>query len=121
MTPECIVFDESTAMLDPSGRREVMNTIEKLNRENGLTVIAITHNMDEAVRADRVVIMDHGRVTMSGPPAEVFDHANELIAMGLGVPQATMLAHMLRDKGIDLPYGILDEEDAADAVARLIK
>lgn len=121
MTPECIVFDESTAMLDPSGRREVMNTIEKLNRENGLTVITITHNMDEAVRADRVVIMDHGRVSMSGTPAEVFDHADELIEMGLGVPQATMITHMLRENGADLPYGILDEEDAADAIARLIK
>lgn len=121
MTPECIVFDESTAMLDPSGRREVMNTIEKLNRENGLTVITITHNMDEAVRADRVVIMDHGRVSMSGTPAEVFDRADELIEMGLGVPQATMITHMLRKNGADLPYGILDEEDASDAIARLIK
>lgn len=121
MTPECIVFDESTAMLDPSGRREVMNTIEKLNRENGLTVITITHNMDEAVRADRVVIMEHGRVSMSGTPAEVFDRADELIEMGLGVPQATMITHMLRKNGADLPYGILDEEDASDAIARLIK
>lgn len=121
MAPECIVFDESTAMLDPSGRREVMNTIEKLNRENGITVITITHNMDEAVRADRVVIMDHGRIVMSGSPSEVFDHANELIEMGLGVPQATMIAHMLRDKGADLPYGILNEKDAADAIVRLIK
>ena len=120
MSPECIVFDESTAMLDPSGRREVMNTIEKLNRERNMTVITITHNMDEAVRADRVAVMDHGRIVMVGSPAEIFDRADELISMGLGVPQATMIAHMLRSNGVPVPYGVLDEEDAAEAISRLI-
>jgi len=97
-----------------------MNTIEKLNHERNMTVITITHNMDEAVRADRVAVMDHGRIIMVGKPADIFDRADELISMGLGVPQATMIAHMLRTNGVDLPYGILDEEDAAEAISRLI-
>ncbi len=121
MAPECILFDESTAMLDPSGRREVMNTIEKLNRERGMTVITITHNMDEAVRADRVAVMDHGRIVMLGTPEEVFDRADELTAMGLGVPQAAMICHMLREKGMPLPRGILDEKDAARAILETLK
>lgn len=121
MAPECIVFDESTAMLDPSGRSEVMDTIEKLNRERGMTVIAITHNMDEAVRADRVAVMDHGRIVMLGTPEEVFDRADELVAMGLGVPQASMICHMLRNHGMPLPHGILDEEDAARAICEALK
>ncbi len=121
MAPECIVFDESTAMLDPSGRREVMATIEKLNRERGMTVITITHNMDEAVRADRVAVMDHGRIVMLGSPEEVFDRADELVSMGLGVPQAAMICHMLRKKGMPLPHGILDEEDAARAILETLK
>lgn len=121
MAPECIVFDESTAMLDPSGRREVMNTIEKLNRERGMTVIAITHNMDEAVRADRVAVMDHGRIVMLGTPKEVFDRADELTSMGLGAPQASMICHMLREAGMPLPHGILDEEDAAEAILEALK
>lgn len=121
MVPECIVFDESTAMLDPSGRREVMDTIESLNRSRGMTVITITHNMDEAVRADRVAVMDRGRIVMLGTPKEIFDRADELAAMGLGVPQASMLCHMLRKKGMPLPHGILNEKDAATAIFEALK
>ncbi|MBQ7354816.1 MAG: energy-coupling factor transporter ATPase [Clostridia bacterium] len=95
MLPDCILFDESTAMLDPRGRAEVMSTIEKLNRERGITVLLITHNMDEAVRADRVVVIDNGRVQMAGTPREVFSKVDELFALGLAVPQATELAARL--------------------------
>lgn len=113
MLPECILFDESTAMLDPRGRAEVMATIEELNRKKGITTLLITHNMDEAVRADRVVVIDNGRVRMDGTPREVFAHTEELFALGLAVPQATELAAAL---GInEIP---LTPDEGADAVER---
>ena len=113
MLPDCILFDESTAMLDPRGRAEVMSTIEKLNRERGITVLLITHNMDEAVRADRVVVIDDGRVQMDGTPREVFSKVDELFALGLAVPQATELAARLELSEIPLT-----PEEGADAVER---
>ncbi len=113
MLPDCILFDESTAMLDPRGRAEVMATIEKLNRERGITVLLITHNMDEAVRADRVVVIDDGRVQMDGTPREVFAKVDELFALGLAVPQATELAARLELS--DIP---LTPAEGADAVER---
>ena len=102
MLPRCILFDESTAMLDPRGRAEVMATIEKLNREKGITVLLITHNMDEAVRTDRVVVIDDGRVKMDGTPREVFSKVDELFALGLAVPQATELSTRLELSEIPL-------------------
>ncbi len=116
MLPECIVFDESTAMLDPGGRAEVMNTIEKLNHENGITVIHITHNMDEAVRADRVVVINDGEVFMDGSPSEVFAEVERLRAVGLDVPQVTETMYELSLSGIPVNYKELDENKCADAL-----
>lgn len=113
MLPDCIIFDESTAMLDPRGRAEVMDTIEKLNRERGITVLIITHNMDEAVRADRVVVIDDGRAVMDAPPREVFARTDELDALGLAVPQVTELAARL---GLDtVPLTVDEGVDAIEA------
>lgn len=113
MLPDCILFDESTAMLDPRGRAEVMDTLTRLNREKGITTLLITHNMDEAVRADRVVVIDNGRVKMDGPPREVFARTKELFALGLSVPQATELAAAL-----GIPEIPLTPAEGADAIER---
>ncbi|MBQ4575991.1 MAG: energy-coupling factor transporter ATPase [Clostridia bacterium] len=121
MLPECIIFDESTAMLDPSGREEVMETIEKLNRERGITVLHITHNMNEAVRADRILVVNDGQILIDGKPREVFSHVEELKAVGLDVPQVTELMWKLRGQGIALPANIIDEEEGADLLASLIR
>lgn len=121
MLPECIIFDESTAMLDPSGRREVMNTIEMLNRERGITVLHITHNMNEAVRADRVIVINDGEVYLDDTPTEVFSHVAELQSVGLDVPQVTELMYELRRDGVDVPQNILDEESCADILEQLLK
>ncbi|MBR6513764.1 MAG: energy-coupling factor transporter ATPase [Clostridia bacterium] len=121
MLPECIIFDESTAMLDPKGRQEVMDTIEKLNREKGITVIAITHNMEEAVRGDRIVVIDNGHIVKQGKPTEVFADPYELWDLGLAVPQVTELFDMLRCLGADLPESIITEEEGARVLARLLK
>ncbi len=120
MLPECIVFDESTAMLDPRGRAEVMDTIEKLNREKGITIIHITHNMDEAVRADRVIVINDGRICLDGTPKEVFGNVEQLRLVGLDVPQVTELLYDLKNEGFELDYTELDEEKCADMLARLI-
>lgn len=103
MMPECIVFDESTAMLDPLGRREVLDTIRKLNRDYGITVLNITHYMNEAALADRVIVINDGSLLMDGTPDEVFSRRDELRNVGLEVPQCTELIHRLREKGISLP------------------
>ncbi len=121
MLPECIIFDESTAMLDPGGRKDVMDTIEYLNREKGITVIHITHNMDEAVRADRVVVINDGKIFLDGTPKEVFSRVQELRTVGLDVPQVTELFYELSYRGIDIDYSELDEEKCAEALVRLIK
>ncbi len=120
MLPECIIFDESTAMLDPKGRQEVMDTIEKLNREKGITVIAITHNMEEAVRGDRIVVVDNGRIVKQGTPPEVFAKPYELWELGLAVPQVTELFDMLRCLGAHLPESVITEEEGAEELARLL-
>ncbi|HBM75536.1 MAG TPA: energy-coupling factor transporter ATPase, partial [Clostridiaceae bacterium] len=102
MKPECIILDEPTAMLDPSGRREVIDTIKKLNREEGITIVLITHYMEEAVDADRVIVMENGNIVLSGTPKEVFQRVKELKDIGLDVPQMTELAYELRKEGIDV-------------------
>ena len=119
MKPECIVLDEPTAMLDPRGRSEVMKTLLKLNREEKMTVVHITHYMEEAAQADRVIVMDHGKVVMEGTPREVFSHVEELKALGLDVPPMTELAFRLRKKGIDVQGDILTVEEMVGALCRL--
>ena len=120
MKPDCIIFDESTAMLDPIGRAEVMDTIEYLNRERGITVLHITHYMDEAVRADRVMVVDHGEILLDGTPEAVFSHVDALKAAGLDVPQVTALTHRLKtEAGFDLPETLLHSADAVEALKAL--
>ena len=114
MLPECIIFDESTAMLDPKGRQEVLSAIEKINREKGITVIMITHYMDEAARADRVVVLDDGDLIFDGKPEEVFSHEKELISMGLDVPQCTSLIYKLREAGFKLEGRCLSAKECAE-------
>ena len=120
MEPECIVLDEPTAMLDPRGREEVLDAVLRLNRERGITVVLITHYMDEAVRAGRVVVMDNGRVLLDGPPREVFSQVELLKKHALDVPQATELAYRLKAMGCALPDGILDEDECAAALELLL-
>ncbi len=116
MLPDCIIFDESTAMLDPIGRRDVLRVIDTLNRERGITVITITHYMDEAARADRVLVLNDGELYMEGTPAEIFARPDELTAIGLDVPQCTDLVHQLRMAGIDIPGEPITLEACADAI-----
>lgn len=111
MKPECIVLDEPTAMLDPRGRREVMKTIKMLNKEFGITVVLITHYMDEAVKANRVIVMDEGKILLDGKPKEVFTQIETLKKTGLDVPEATELTNMLIKRGLDLPNDILSIDE----------
>lgn len=117
MEPECIVFDEPTAMLDPRGRSEVLSVIRKLNRR-GITVLLITHFMDEAAQADKIIVMDKGLKKIEGAPAEVFRKADELKALSLDVPPAVDLALKLRERNIDIPEGILTIDDMVDCLCR---
>ena len=117
MLPECIVFDEPTAMLDPQGRKEVLEIIEMLNKKEGKTVVLITHFMDEVAGADRVLVMDDGRLVMDGSPHEIFVRVEELKALGLDVPFATELAYRLRKQGFDIPEDIILMEELADCIA----
>ena len=117
MRPQCIVLDEATAMLDPIGRREVISTVERLNREEGITVVLITHHMNEAEHADRVVVMNEGRVAMDGAPREVFAQVERLKAIGLTVPDTVELLYELRQEGCDLPLTALTVDECADALA----
>ncbi len=119
MKPDCIVLDEPTAMLDPRGRREVMATVKRLNEEYGITVIFITHYMDEAVKANRVIVMDNGKIVLDGKPKEVFVRIDTLKKIGLDVPEATELTHLLIGKGIDLPEDILDTDELYSYLVRL--
>ncbi len=119
MRPACIVFDESTAMLDPVGRQEVLSSMEKLNRE-GMTVIHITHYMEEAARASRVIVINDGVVRMDGTPGEVFSRVRELEEMGLGVPQGTELLHRLASAGLSLPAGVVDPTACEEALFALL-
>lgn len=119
MKPDCIVLDEPTAMLDPAGRADVMDTIIRLNREEGITIILITHYMDEAVRADKVFVMDDGLLVMEGTPKEIFSQVEKLKGYGLDVPQVTEAAYHLRKRGVDIPADILTIEEMVGAICRL--
>ena len=122
MKPDCIVLDEPTAMLDPAGRREVMKTIKRLNRENGVTIVLITHYMDEAAQADRVVVMDSGKVILDDIPSEVFSNVEKLREVGLDVPQSTQLMYLLKKSGRkDADTHIITEETCADYLEKLLK
>ena len=116
MEPRCVVLDEPTAMLDPTGRADVLRTIKALNQERGVTVVLITHHMDEAAQADRLVVMSKGRVVADGVPKEVFSHVEELKAVGLTVPQTTQLLWELRQEGISVPLDALSDEECAAAL-----
>lgn len=117
MKPDCMIFDESTAMLDPMGRRDVVNTIEKLNRQEGKTVITITHYMDEAVRADRVIVINDGKVILDGTPSKIFAQSEILRSAGLDLPQCADLLIRLRKQGYDIPGEINTPEQCAEALA----
>lgn len=121
MEPECIVLDEPTAMLDPRGRDEVMSTITRLNRENGITIILITHYMEEAVLAGRVVMIDSGKVFLDGTPGEVFSKVELLKQHRLDVPQATELNYKLKGCGFDVPDSVLTEDECIEAIMKLLK
>lgn len=120
MRPECIILDEPTAMLDPAGRNEVIKTVMKLNREEGKTIVLITHFMSEAVKADRVIVMEKGKIAIEGKPNEVFSQVDRLKGMGLDVPQVTELAHKLRHDGVKIPPDILTVEEMVDRLCQLM-
>ncbi|BDE87708.1 MULTISPECIES: energy-coupling factor transporter ATPase [Intestinimonas] len=120
MAPRCIVLDEPTAMLDPVGRREVLHTIQALNRTSGVTVVLITHHMDEAALADRLVVMADGHVVADGAPKTVFSRVEELRAVGLTVPETVELCYALRQDGLELPLDALSVEECAQALYRLL-
>ena len=120
MRPRCIVLDEPTAMLDPVGRREVLDTVCRLQRELGMTVVLITHHMDEAARAQRLVVMDNGHVVKDGPPAQVFQDVVGLRRLGLEVPDSVALLYELRQAGLDVPLDVLTPEDCAQALAHIL-
>ena len=121
MAPECIVLDEATAMLDPSGRREVLSAIRTLNKERGITVVLITHHMDEAMDADRLIVMNDGRLVMDGTPAEVFTQVDALRAMGLAAPDTVELLYGLRQSGMDVPLTALMVDDCAAAICKALQ
>lgn len=121
MTPECIIFDESTAMLDPVGRHDVLEIMDKLNRENGITIIHITHYMNEAARADRIVVLNDGLIVLDGKPKEIFAEYEELRRIGLDVPQCTELLYELRRLGYDIDTGATDPDECADAIVEALK
>ncbi len=121
MRPRCIVLDEPTAMLDPQGRREVISTIKRLNRELGITVVLITHYMEEAAQCDRVVVMNDGEIILDDIPRKVFSHVEQLKSVGLDVPQATELCWQLRQSGFDLPDDILTEDECVEAISALME
>ena len=118
MEPECIVLDEATAMLDPAGRREVIDTVRRLNRERGITVVLITHHMAEAENADRVIVMNDGQVAMDGAPHDVFAQVDRLHELGLAAPDTVELLHLLREAGIDVPLTGLTVDECADTICR---
>ena len=120
MHPDCLILDEPTAMLDPQGRREVLDTVCRLNKEQGMTIILITHYMEEAALAHRVVVMDEGVVVMDGTPREVFAQSRRLQQLGLDIPQPTALCEALREKGVPLPESVLTPEECAEAILHLL-
>ncbi len=121
MQPKCIVLDEPTAMLDPNGRKEVLKAVHELNREKGVTILLITHYMEEVTGADRVYVMDRGRVVMQGTPREVFSKVEELKKLRLDVPQITLLAHELRQEGLAIPQGVLTQEELTEAIEQICR
>ena len=121
MKPECIILDEPTAMLDPNGRREVIRTIHELNRAEGITVLLITPYMEEAIEADRIIVMDDGRIVMDGQPREIFSRVKELKSHGLDVPQVTELAWELKEAGMPLTDGILSREELVEQLVPLLR
>ena len=121
MKPQCIVLDEPTAMLDPNGRKEVIQTVHELNRQEGITVLLITHYMEEVTEADRVIVMDGGHMVMDGTPREIFSQVEELHKYRLDVPQVTELAYELKKQGMELPDGILTKEELVDALLLQLK
>lgn len=116
MHPKCIILDEPTAMLDPNGRKEVIRAVRALNQVEGVTILLITHYMEEVIHADRVIVMDQGKAVMQGTPREIFSQVDKLKELRLDVPQVTMLAHELKKKGVPLPDGILSAEELAEAL-----
>ena len=121
MAPECIVLDEATAMLDPAGRREVFSAIRTLNQERGITVVLITHHMDEAMDADRLIVMNDGKLVIDGAPAEVFTQVEALRAMGLAAPDTVELLYGLRQGGVDVPLDALTVDECADAICKALR
>ena len=119
MEPKCIIFDEPTAMLDPNGRKEVIATAHALNKEKGVTVLLITHYMEEVVDADKVYVMENGHIIMDGTPREIFSRVEELKAHRLDVPQVTLLADELRRSGLDIPAGVLTRQELVDHIVRI--
>ena len=119
MHPKCIVFDEPTAMLDPSGRKEVMENIKKINKEDGITIILITHYMEEATEADTVVVVDNGKIVIQGTPREVFSNVEKVKSFGLDVPQVTELSYELKNSGFDIDTDILDVDEMVNAICQL--
>lgn len=120
MLPKCIVLDEPTAMLDPKGRQEVISAIRSLNSERGITIILITHNMEEVIYANKVFVMDKGRVVMQGSPREVFANASKLQEIRLSVPEATLMAEDLRKRGVNIKPGIISEEELVEELAKVL-
>ena len=118
MRPKCIILDEPTAMLDPKGRREVMDTILSLNKEKNITIVLITHYMDEAAMADRVIVLDKGEIVFDDSPQKVFSKEEELVSLGLNVPESVALANRLRKNGIEIKYGVLTPEECAEEILR---
>jgi energy-coupling factor transport system ATP-binding protein len=119
MQPKCIVLDEPTAMLDPNGRKDVIRTAHELNKEKGVTIILITHYMEEVVDADRVFVMDEGKIVMQGTPREIFSQVGKLKEYRLDVPQVTILADLLRQSGLAIPIGVLTREELVRAILRV--
>ncbi len=121
MQPEILVLDEPTAMLDPMGRREIIETVKRLNRERKMTVVLITHYMDEAVQADRVIVIDNGEIVMSGKPIEIFPQVEKMKSLGLDTPQATELVHKLSKCGFDIGTDVLTTEDCVDRIMEKLR
>ena len=121
MEPECIILDEPTAMLDPNGRKEVIQTVHDINEKMGVTVILITHYMNEVIDADKVIVMDQGRIVMQGTPKEIFSRVEELKSYRLDVPQVTELAYELKLEGLDMLDGVLTIEEFADTICNIAK
>lgn len=121
MKPKCIILDEPTAMLDPNGRKEVIKTIRELNKREGITVLLITHYMEEVIHADRVIVMDEGKIVMDADPKEIFSRVKELKSYRLDVPQVTELAYELKEAGVDLPDGILSRKELMEYLLPMLK